>query len=720
MPARRLPLAVASPFVLVLACAIDLLAIELAPGAMGLGALLALCVALGALHGALWDLGFALLARAPAWLAGATWLAVCAGAALWLCDQLAVFALLGSEHDSLARATVIACAVAVPSAAVLLIALQPSPARALGRLPAASPRVRALAAFVLAVAAVAAFVADRRLFVGLYPSAHLALRVACLGLASFALICVVRLAPDAAQRPALPARRRAWLLTPWLAAALAFVLAARDESAIALLTSRPWPELVIDAARQLGDFDRDGHGAWFAGGDCAPFDARVHPAASELPGNGRDDNCLLGDAAPRSAAPATVARAAGTRPGPVPLDLVLITIDSLRVDRVGAYQPRCGPDGLATTPRLDAWARDALRFEHAYTPGGWTSIALSALMRGRHPRALDWTPMFETKGYRLVPAAERAALPSADRATKMFLLPIADRHPALAEWLVQRGMRTIAVIDDGHSELLSPEARLAPGFQRWREVDALSRAQRGDSATVDLALFELASLPNDQRFFLWVHLFGPHTPNTTHAGVRRDGDTLEQGYEHEIRHLDAQLGRLLGALAARAHPNAVFVSADHGEEFIAGGRHHGWSLRDEVVRVPLFARVPGWPRGSSQRPVSLVDLMPTLCELSATTCPPGLDGRAIGGLLAAPASAASPRALFADTWRFDSAGRLRHAQSAAFLGDDKVLYQVQDGRWWRAHRREGAELWAPIAPSLAQPAVRALAAYVESGPGPSR
>jgi arylsulfatase A-like enzyme len=337
---------------------------------------------------------------------------------------------------------------------------------------------------------------------------------------------------------------------PALAAAAALALGALDPSAIALLTLRPWPLLVIDAARRISDVDRDGYGAWLAGGDCAPFDPAIHPAAREQPGNGRDDNCLLGDAPrrpSRTAAPASAsARPSGTRP--VPFDLVLITIDSLRADRVGAYAPRYAAAGLATTPQLDDWARTALRFDRAYTTGGWTSIAISALMRGRYPRALAWTPMFETASYRLVSAAIRDKLGNFDRATKMFPLPVEDRHPTLAQWLGERGMHTIAVVDDGYSEVLSPGTRLAPGFDVVREVDSLPKPRRGDSATVDLALEALAAVPPDQRFFLWVHFFGPHSPSTRHRGVRRDGNTPVQAYEHEIRYLDQQLGRLIAFL----------------------------------------------------------------------------------------------------------------------------------------------------------------------------
>jgi hypothetical protein len=612
--------------------------------------------------------------------------------------------------------TVVACGVAAPSLAAVLMALQPSAARPLGWLPGAGPRARALAAGVLALGAGAAFVADQRMFVGLYPSAHLALRACCAWLASFALVVAVRLRPR--QPPARTSGARVWSRAGWLvptaAGVLVLLLGPRADGALTALTAGVWPQLVIETGRQLSDFDRDGYSSWFAGGDCAPSDPRVHPAARELAGNGVDDNCLLGDLARR--VPVAREPVRPTTNPPPPFDLVLITIDSLRIDRIGAYDPACGPAGLDTTPQLDAWARDALLFERAYTPGGWTSIAISALMRGVYPRRLAWTRVFETRSYQLVQEAALPALAPYDAAIKMFPLPIAERRPTLGEWLTQRGMRTIAVVDDGFSELLSRPGRIAPGFAIHREVDELPRKRRGDRGTAELALHELSAVPAGQRFFMWVHFFGPHTPNVHQRDVRLDGDTLEQGYEHEVRVLDRQLGRLLRALAERPQPPAVFVSADHGEEFIAGGRHHGWSLDDSVLRIPLIARVPGWPRGRSRLPVSLVDLMPTLCELSATACPGELDGRAIGPLLAAPSPA--ERVLLADTWRFGRAGQLLHAESVAVDGDVKVLFEPGDGSWSQIERSARGERRLPISPQLALPAVRALAAYVETANGP--
>lgn len=706
MPARAQGLSIAcwSPLVLAACVAFDLQGIA-ATDARALAALFALALALGALNGVLWELLFALLARAPRSFAAAFWLLACALLAAWSCDSLGVLARLGGVYDTLALGSLAGAVLGAPLLAAVLFALQPTAQHPRGLLAAAAAPWRIAGGCALACAALACYVADRRVFVGLYPSAHVALRLGCIWLGSFALAALLRV-------PAWRAR------TSWaellLSAALAFALVGHDARALLALGERAWPRLVLDAARRGSDVDFDGYGGWLGGGDCAPFDRAVHPAAPEIPGNGIDDNCLLGDA--KVVAPDHQQMALPAQPSP--LDIVLITVDSLRADRVGSYCKRCGSGGLATTPNLDAFARDALVFDHAYTPGGWTSIAVSSLMRGVYPRRLDWTRAFETNHYRLVRAGELDSLRLDEHTVKMFPLPLRDEHPSIAHWLARRGMHTAAVVDDEYSELLSRDSAIAPGFAVYREVDDLPPERRDDQGTAELALRELASVPAGERGFLWVHFFGPHSPNHFHPGVRLDGATIEQGYEHEIRYTDLQIGRLLRAIEARDVPTAVFVSADHGEEFIASGRHHGWSVHDAVLHVPLLARVPGWPRGHTGTAVSLVDLMPTILALTATPIPAGLDGVSLAGLLQDLHGAAPVRTLFADTWRYDGDGHLLVLESAALAGSEKVVYQPLAGGF--SESRAGDSQLQPIGEDAPLPALRALAGYVESSNGPFR
>jgi arylsulfatase A-like enzyme len=400
------------------------------------------------------------------------------------------------------------------------------------------------------------------------------------------------------------------------------------------------------------------------------------------------------------------------------MDVVLITIDSLRPFSMGAYDPAYGAAGLATTPQLDAFARGARVFDRAYTSGGWTSIAMSSILRGLYPRRLAWTSMYETNRFRLLRARDTRSLPQGEWTTKMFPLPVGDRHLTLPELLARREMITVAVVDDEFSELLSLTAGVGRGFHTQYEVDDLPAAQRSDAGTADLAIHTLARMPVGARFFLWVHFFGPHSPTYVRPGYRLDGNNLKQAYEHELRFVDAQVGRLLRVLAERPQPTAVFVTADHGEDFPTKiDRHHGYSVADGVVRVPLLVRVPGWGNGRSSVPVSLVDLMPTILELTQTPAPKGLDGRSITALLEGIEPRVK-RALLADTWQYDRLGRLVLAESGAMDGRSKATFDPLRNLWTLEQpEKDGTRVRRAVSPKTKHPLVRALSRYIDQTGG---
>jgi len=177
---------------------------------------------------------------------------------------------------------------------------------------------------VLLVAAAVLTTVDRLAWEGLYPEAHDALRLAALWLFAAALAPAIRGCDSVVFA--------SYLLVP-LAGVVPF--ATLDDSRPAVvhrLASRPFTGLALRTLRRLTDVDGDGHSATLAGRDCAPWDDAIHPGAPEVPGNGVDDNCLLGDAASAAAAHQEATPASG----PSPLSVVVVTLDSLRADGVGA------------------------------------------------------------------------------------------------------------------------------------------------------------------------------------------------------------------------------------------------------------------------------------------------------------------------------------------------------------------------------------------------
>jgi arylsulfatase A-like enzyme len=451
----------------------------------------------------------------------------------------------------------------------------------------------------------------------------------------------------------------------------------------------------LDTLRGLTDSDGDGFSALLGGGDCAAFDPDVNPAAIEIADNGIDENCVDGDGTAQLADLAAV---------PIPTtpskrSVVLVTIETLRMGLYGY--------GRDTTPSIDAASRDARVYERAFTPGAWTSIAIGSLMRGVNARRITWAPYAETDKGRLVPAGEAPMLERDERGVQTFMLPVRG-VPTLADLLRRRGMSTAAVVDDRFSELLDPSVGTDAGFEVFVDADAII-GRDPDDRVVDLALQTLAELPRDRPFFLWVHLFGPHSPNTLHADVPTFGDALADGYDHEIRFVDAQVGRLLDGVKVRDAEVTWIVTADHGEVLLPNDRMHGLDLSPEVIRVPLVVGGTTLPAGREDAVVSTLDIVPTILGVTETPAPMWLDGRD----LRQPALA--DRVVIVDTWhrRFD--GALLLDQAAATDGDIAVVFDIARNGWGLADLRDPTTM-PDAETSGAQRLQSALRSYLAAPP----
>lgn len=626
-----------------------------------------------------------------------------AGAALAV--RLQVPSRLGGPYHSLAMLTGAACLVAGAAGGLLLQILQSRPDGRVGIAFGWSRLHRALLSAALLAAAAGASVADRLLYVGLYGSAHIALRLAAALLLASAILPI---SPHV-WRPPIAARP--------LALALGLVLplwALRGDAGQQALRAFAWRPIASDlltAMRFPLDWDGDGFASLLGGGDCDDANPAIHPAAQEIPDNGIDDNCLFGDAH-AEAETIDVPMVAGPPPD---LNVVLVTIDALRWDRLGLNDIAFAEGTRDTTPRLSAWGRDALNFRRAYTPGAWTSLSLAALLHGRYPRQLTWVPHYETSHYRMLTHRDSEALEDGETILYMFPLAWRDPHQNLPQLLSDRGLYTAAVVDDAFTGVLSRAFGANEGFDNYWEVNprAGHGARANDARTVRIALSALTGARLRKRpFFLWVHLFGAHGPNTVHPGVRLDSDSEEDGYDHEVRYADQQLSELLDALSTDDH-TAVFVTSDHGEEIHPSYRAHGASLREELLRVPLLARVPGWPSGHHDGLVSLVDLLPTIVKLVGGALPAGLAGMDLTPVVTG--RAADPhRVLLSDTWRYDAGGVTWLDRIAAYDGRDKLELDILRHVFTRSHQTglQDAASGGPVLPD--DPLGRALRRYVET------
>jgi choline-sulfatase len=372
-----------------------------------------------------------------------------------------------------------------------------------------------------------------------------------------------------------------------LAAAVLW-LADHPHARRVLLESPP----LAAAYRLLGwvtDVDRDGFTALLGGGDCAPFDGAIHPAARDLPDDGIDQNCSGSDYRPGP--PRAVG--AGARVPPAlrrdDYDLLLVTIDTLRYDRTT-------PSGYRrdTSPRLAALAARSVWFEEAHAPANITRESLPVLAAGRHMAEL---PL----GRQLEPAQFAPRVLDPDATT-------------IAEQLSAAGYATAMFTAYGFFS----DWNLAQGMDRF--VNLAGGTYHGGAAKLTrAALAHLTALPQGQRWFTWIHYLDPHQPYDRHDGFPVFGTEYPDRYDGDIAYVDHHLGLLLdwiAADAARAARTIVVVTADHGEHLGEGGRtFHGNSLHRVLTHVPLVIHVPGMTPRRVATPASLVDLAPTLAAL---------------------------------------------------------------------------------------------------------
>jgi arylsulfatase A-like enzyme len=296
----------------------------------------------------------------------------------------------------------------------------------------------------------------------------------------------------------------------------------------------------------------------------------------------------------------------GSRP-----DVVLVTLDTLRRDHVGAYGWKL--PGPSPTPRIDAFAKGARVFEGALTTMPTTSPAHASIFTGLRPR-------------------EHGVLRNGDRVPEALA---AER--GLPRKLRDAGYRAAAFVT---SDVFGPGAIGLGGFDPY-DVRPKGLRPGSDAVAAALAWLDRVSRGEKKPVFLWVHLYDPHSPYGAAAAKAghypvdlksygwveraryRDKKVriaMATKYADGVRDADRAFGELLDGLAERGREPLVLVAADHGEfmaeylDRLGFAYGHGSLLGPEVLWVPLLVAGPGIDPARVAGAASIADLYTTVLE----------------------------------------------------------------------------------------------------------
>jgi len=312
-------------------------------------------------------------------------------------------------------------------------------------------------------------------------------------------------------------------------------------------------------------------------------------------------------------------------------NIVLITVDTLRADRVNPY----GYEAIRT-PAIQQLADEGVVFEKAFCDTTWTIPSVASTMTGKYP-------------------VEHGVRTPFDR--------LAQGETTLAELLRSHGYRTAAIVgsfpvdhrfgfdqgfdsyDDETSRPYVAAERPEPVKDEWFDGTRHERLQwyeqrmqgdayRSDAEVADRVLGWLDA-NHEAPVFLWIHFFGPHqkparTPQPTDPRERRIA--MSEAYDRDVEDMDHHVGRVLARIRAHDSLNeAVIVfHSDHGETLVEHARPgHGNDLYETTAHIPLIVRLPHGERAGERvsHLVRNIDIFPTVLGLAGIPVPPGLPGQ---------------------------------------------------------------------------------------------
>ena len=309
----------------------------------------------------------------------------------------------------------------------------------------------------------------------------------------------------------------------------------------------------------------------------------------------------------------------------------MIVIDALRPDHLGVYGY-----SRKTSNNIDKIGREGIVFDSAISASGWTRPSIATLI----------TSLFPSE-HGLRKRARR-------KNQKLFVSQLADRFLTLAEIFRTNGFQTIGVVSNPY---LPMDQGFGQGYEKYIEGEKTAKE-------IFQIFREWLFQKKPQKFFAYLHFMDVHWPysSTPHYDTmfgplesdidfssldwnlfrkelrngsrkleEKDLDALRALYDGQIRYFDDEFGDFIQIIGQETDSWTIIILADHGEEFNEhGGMGHGPFLYDVNIRIPLIFRSPGSSirKGTHVlRPVSTVDVMPTILKSAGIVPPPELSGQ---------------------------------------------------------------------------------------------
>ena len=289
-------------------------------------------------------------------------------------------------------------------------------------------------------------------------------------------------------------------------------------------------------------------------------------------------------------------------------DVVIVTVDTLRFDRVSSYGYR-----RPTTPHIDALIEQGVRFTQARVPEPLTAPSMTSMVTSLHPH---------------------------EHGASRNSLAMRPGLPSFVQILRHHGYETAAFV--GNWTLKDKLSGLAEHFETYDEVFTRKRwfglffaEATAEDLTAEALAWIDAHLERSRRpYLVWVHYVEPHAPyrfQQEHAadlGIAGGQPSRSDRYDTEVAFVDRSIGKLLAGVEATSRPALIHFASDHGESL---GEHdywgHGRHLYDATLHIPMgFAWAGEIEPRTIDAPASLLDLGPTTLGLLGLPVPAAFKG----------------------------------------------------------------------------------------------